>query len=108
MAKGMTKTDFLAAVADKSGLTKKDVGAVLDAVLDVAVGELKQGNEVTLPGIAKLKAVHKPAVPERDGIDPFTKQPKHYKAKPAATKVKLRAVKAINEAVKDAAVGESA
>ena len=100
MAKGMTKTEFIGAVADKSGLSKKDVNAVLDAVLNVAVSELKKGGEVTLPNIAKVRAVHKAATPERQGIDPFTKQPKVFKAKPASTKVKLRAVKAINDAVK--------
>lgn len=100
MAKGLTKSEFVAAVAEKSGLSKKDVGAVFDAVMDVAVDELKKGSEVTLPGIAKMKAVHKPAQPERQGINPFTKQPAVIKAKPASTAVKIRPVKAIKDAVK--------
>lgn len=99
MAKGMTKSEFVAAVAEKSGLSKKDVNALFDAVMAVAVGELKKGNEVTLPGIAKVKAVHKPAQPERPGINPFTKQPTVIKAKPASTAVKIRPVKAIKDAV---------
>ena len=99
MAKGMTKSDFMAAVAEKSGLSKKDVSAVLEAVMEVSVGELKKGNEVTLPGVAKMKAVHKPAKPAREGIDPFTKQPKMFAAKPASTAVKIRPVKAIKDAV---------
>ena len=99
MAKGMTRSEFVAAVAEKSGLSKKDVNALFDAVMDVAVGELKKGNEVTLPGIAKVKAVHKPEQPERPGINPFTKQPTVIKAKPASTAVKIRPVKAIKDAV---------
>ncbi|MBM4422105.1 MAG: DNA-binding protein [Chloroflexi bacterium] len=99
MAKGMTKSDFVAAVAEKAQVSKKEVTAVLDALMDVAVGELKNGNEVTLPGMAKLKAVHKPPVPEREGLDPFTKQPKIFKAKPASTAVKMRPVKALKDAV---------
>jgi nucleoid DNA-binding protein len=99
MAKGMTKSEFVAALAEKTGLGKKEVSAVLDAVMNVAVEQLKAGSEVTLPGIAKLKAVHKPAVPEREGIDPFTKQPRVFKAKPASTAVKIRPAKALKDSV---------
>ena len=99
MAKGMTKSEFIGEVAEKSGLSKKDVNAVFEAVLNVAVEQLKKGNEVTLPGMAKLKSVRKPAKPARDGIDPFTKQPRTFAAKPASTAVKIRPVKALKDAV---------
>ena len=99
MAKGMTKSEFIGEVAEKSGLSKKDVNAVLDAVFSIASAQLKKGNEVTLPNLAKLKAVHKPAKPAREGIDPFTKQPKMFAAKPASTAVKIRPVKALKDSV---------
>lgn len=98
MAKGLTKSEFIGEVAEKSGLSKKDVNAIFDAVLHVAVEQLKKGNEVTLPGLAKMKAVHKPAKPAREGIDPFTKQPRTFAAKPASTAVKIRPVKALKDA----------
>jgi DNA-binding protein HU-beta len=99
MAKGMTKSEFIGEVAEKSGLSKKDVNAVFEAVLNVAVEQLKKGHELTLPGMAKLKAVHKPAKPAREGTDPFTKQPRTFAAKPASTAVKIRPVKALKDAV---------
>lgn len=99
MAKGMTKSDFVAAVAQKAGIEKKSVDAALDAMAAVVTEQLKSGSEVTLPGLVKLSAVHKPAVPEREGINPFTKQPVTFKAKPASTAVKARPVKALKDAV---------
>ena len=100
MAKGMTKSDFLAALAEKSGLQKKDVNAVLEALDGIAVAELKKHGELTLPGLVKLRAVHKPAAPAREGINPFTKEKIMIKAKPASTAVKASPVKALKDAVK--------
>ncbi len=99
MAKGLTKSEFVGEVAGKSGLSKKDVNAVFEAAMAVAVAQLKQGGEVTLPGLAKLKAVHKPAKPAHEGVNPFTKQPQMFAAKPASTKVKFSPVKALKDAV---------
>ena len=99
MAKGLTKSEFIGEIAEKSGLSKKDVNALFDAVLAVSVAQLKKGAEVTLPGIAKLKAVHKDAKPAHEGVNPFTKQPQMFAAKPASTAVKLRPVKALKDAV---------
>jgi nucleoid DNA-binding protein len=64
---------------------------------EVVMRELgSQGSgEVTIPGLVKFVTVHKPAVPEREGINPFTKQPTVFKAKPASTVVKARPVKAL-------------
>jgi nucleoid DNA-binding protein len=59
----------------------------------------KGPGEVTIPGIAKLNVTIKPAVPERQGINPFTKQPTVFKAKPERKVVKSRPVKAVKDAV---------
>jgi nucleoid DNA-binding protein len=99
MAK-MTKSEFIAALAEKSGLQKKDVNAVLDALDSITVSELKKHGELTLPGLVKLRAVHKPATPEKPGINPFTKQPITIKAKPASTAVRANPVKALKDAIK--------
>ena len=99
MAKGMTKSEFVAAVAEKAGLEKKQVTAVLDAIAAIATNELKGAGELVLPGLVKMTAVHKPAQPERPGINPFTKEPIIIKAKPASTAVKARPVKALKDAV---------
>jgi len=98
-AKRMSKTELVEALASQSGLEKKQVNAVLDALSGVVYRELKAENEVVIPGLVKLTAVTKPAVPEREGINPFTKQPTIFKAKPARKIIKPRPLKALKDAV---------
>ena len=97
--KRMSKTEFVDAIATQSGLEKKQVNAVLDALTDVVYKELKSENEVVLPGLVKLTSVTKPAVPEREGINPFTKEKTTFKAKPALKVIKPRPLKALKDAV---------
>jgi nucleoid DNA-binding protein len=97
--KRMSKTEFVDAIASQSGLEKKQVNAVLDALNDVVYRELKAENEVVLPGLLKLTSVTKPAVPEREGINPFTKEKTMFKAKPARKVIKPRPLKALKDAV---------
>jgi hypothetical protein len=52
-----------------------------------------------MPGLLKIKKVHKPAVPEREGINPFTKEKMMFKAKPARNIVKITALKNLKEMV---------
>lgn len=99
MAKGKTKSEFIAAVAEKAGIEKKQAVAFLDALGEVVVGELKDGNVVTIPGLLKMKVNIRPATPEREGINPFTKQPTIIKAKPERRVVKASPVKALKESV---------
>ena len=100
-SKRMSKGQFVNAVAEKSGLTKKQANAALDAINTVVTRELsKKGpGEVVLPGLLKLSVVNKPAVPQHEGINPFTKEPMTYKAKPARKVGKIRALKALTDAV---------
>ena len=78
--KRMSKTQFVAAVAEKSGLSKKETNAALEAITKVVTRELgKKGpGEVVLPGLIKLSVVVKPATPAHEGLNPFTKQPMTY------------------------------
>jgi nucleoid DNA-binding protein len=52
-----------------------------------------------LPGFAKFVVVKKPATKERMGINPFTKEPTVFMAKPARKVLKVRPVKAAKDAV---------
>jgi len=97
--KRMSKTEFVEAIANQSGLEKKQVNAVLDALNDIVYRELKAQNEVVLPGLVKLTSVTKPAVPEREGINPFTKEQTMIKAKPERKVIKPRPLKALKDAV---------
>jgi len=100
-SKRMSKTQFVAAVAEKSGLTKKQANAALEAINTVVVRELgKKGpGEVLLPGLLKLSVVTKPATSQHEGVNPFTKEPMTYKAKAARKVVRIRALKALTDAV---------
>jgi DNA-binding protein HU-beta len=97
--KGMNKSEFIEAIATQSGLDKKQVNAVLDSLNNVVYKELKAENDVTIPGLLKLTAVKKPAVPARKGINPFTKEETTFKAKPARKVIKPRPLKALKDAV---------
>jgi nucleoid DNA-binding protein len=99
-AKRLTKSEFIGAIAKESGLEKKQVAAALDAMNAVVIKQLsKAPGEVVLPGLLKLVTVKKPAVKARPGINPFTKEPTVFKAKPATKVVKARMVKALKDAV---------
>ena len=100
--KRMTKSEFVGAIAKKSSLEKKQVAAALAALNEVVYKELSKGGagEVVLPGLIKLVTVKKPAVPAREGINPFTGQPTVFKAKPASKVVKARPVKQLKDAIK--------
>ena len=52
-----------------------------------------------LPGLLKLSVVTKPATSQHEGVNPFTKEPMTYKAKAARKVVKVRALKALSDAV---------
>lgn len=100
-AKAMTKTEVLNAVAEKAGLSKKEVGKVMDALAEVVAGQLsKKGPGMfTLPGLVKLKVRAKPAVPAGMRKNPFTGEMKMAPAKPASRAVRVTAVKKLKDAV---------
>ena len=97
----MTKSQLLSALADDTGLSKKDVAAVLDALSDVMHRHLtKRGaGQFTMPGLLKVKTIKKPATKARKGINPFSGEPTTFKAKPARTMVKVQPLKALKDMV---------
>lgn len=95
----MSKTELVEAIASQSGVEKKQVNAVLNALNDIVYKELKAQHEVVIPGLLKLALVTKPATPEREGINPFTKEKTIFKAKPERKVIKPRPVKALKDAI---------
>lgn len=95
--KPTTKSAMLKALAEKTGVAKKDVVAVLDTLTEMIHADLgKKGPGVfTLPGLVKIKLIQKKATPARQGINPATKQPITIAAKPARKVVKAYPVKAL-------------
>ena len=85
--------------AELDGLSKKDVKGVLESLVSVGHKELKKSGSFLVPGFAKFVVIKKPATKERAGINPFTKEPTVFKAKPARKIVRARPVKAAKDAV---------
>ena len=65
----MTKSEFVDKVADEAGLSKKDAGNALDAVLGTIEGALKSGDEVSFTGFGKFHVASRGA---REGRNPRT------------------------------------
>ena len=100
-AKPMTKSEIVSGIADATGLTKKDVGSVFEAMADQIKKSLgKRGSGAyTVPGLMKLVVQRKPATKARKGINPFTREETVFKAKPARNAVKIRPLKNLKDMV---------
>jgi DNA-binding protein HU-beta len=99
VSKPRTKSDILGGIAASLELPRKQVSLVFDAVSAMIVQDLEKVGAFTLPGLAKILLVKKPATKERKGINPFTKEPTIFKAKPARKVVKIRALSGLKKAV---------
>ena len=95
-----TKSEILAQISKDTGLAKKQVSDVFESLGGVVKKSLKGSGLFTLPGLLKMKVVKKAATKARKGINPFTKEPTIFKAKPARKLVKIRPLKALKDAVK--------
>ena len=95
----MSKSEMIQKIADDLSLSKKDVKSVIESLASLGYKEMKKSGEFLLPGFAKFVVVKKPATKERTGINPFTKEPTVFKAKPARKVLKVRPVKAAKDAV---------
>jgi len=93
MAKGMTKSETLNAIAEKTGKTRKEVAEMLEAIVGLAYEETKKSGEFTLPGLGKLLKKHRDA---RMGRNPATGEQIKIAAK---TVVKFRVAKAAKDSI---------
>ena len=93
------KSEVYANIATATGLAKKDVGAVLEALTaEIAKALGKKGNGVfQIPGLCKILLVRKPAQPARKGVpNPFKPgELMDVAAKPAKNVVKVRPLKGL-------------
>jgi nucleoid DNA-binding protein len=94
-----TKGLMYTMIAEQVELSRRQVSAVFDALNSIVTKSLKQYGVVTLPGLAKMKLVKKPATKAREGTNPFTGEKMTFKAKPASKKVRVLPVKALKDAV---------
>jgi nucleoid DNA-binding protein len=100
-SRSATKAEIYSALSEKTGIGKKEVAKLFDAMGELIARELgKKGpGQFVIPGMLKLKVVRKPATKAKQGINPFTKAPMTIKAKPARNVVKAVPMKALKELV---------
>ena len=95
MAKPMTKTQLVAALAEEMDSDKKTAGSALDAIIGVITREVSGGGAVTLPGVGKIYCRERPARMVRN---PATGE---QISKPADKVVKMTIAKALKDSVND-------
>jgi DNA-binding protein HU-beta len=93
MAKGLTKSQLMQSLAEKTNMSKKDIMSMWDILTTLAYAEVKNSGEMTLPGLGKLVKKHRAA---RMGRNPLTGEQIQI---PAKTVVKFRVAKAAKDAV---------
>lgn len=102
IAKKQTKSQILSDIAQETGLTRREVGAVLDSLADLATRHLKKkgSGEFTIPSMSvKLRRVTKPAREARPGTNPFTGESIMIKARPETNSVRATPLKGLKDAV---------
>jgi len=97
-----TKTEILTNIANATGLTKKEVAGVMDAL----AAEIKRNlgprgpGVFSIPGLVKIEKKKVPARPaEKNWRNPFTGEIQERPAKPASVKIKVRALKNLKDMV---------
>jgi DNA-binding protein HU-beta len=101
MAKTMSKSELIQKVMEQhpTEIARKDVKGVIETVAEIGYKELKKIGAFVVPGFAKFVVIKKPATKARKGINPFTKEPTIFKAKPARKIIRARPVKAAKDAI---------
>ena len=75
------------------------VKAVMEHLATVGYKELSESGEFVVPGFVKMSVINKSATEARSGINPFTKEPMEFAAKPASKTVKASPLKVVKDAV---------
>ncbi|MCL5278868.1 MAG: HU family DNA-binding protein [Planctomycetes bacterium] len=100
-AKAMSKSEVVSGISEATGLSRKQVNSVFEAMagqIQKSLGRTGPG-AYTVPGLMKLVVVRKPATKAHKGVNPFTGEETMFKAKPARNIVKIRALKSLKDMV---------
>jgi nucleoid DNA-binding protein len=99
--KMMTKSEIQKVIADHAGITKKQVSRVFDVLTKIIDAHLSKAacGSIKIEGLMKIDRIHRPAKKARKGVNPFTGEEMMFKAKPAHSIIKVRALKKLKEMV---------
>ncbi len=98
--KARSKSEVFTNIADMTGLTRKQVSMVMEAMGELIKKDLRGPGIFTVPGLMKVTVIKKPATKARQMPNPFKPgEMMTVKAKPARKIVKVRPLKALKEMV---------
>ena len=97
--KSLSKNQLIDAIAESAQLAKGNVRSVIEHMATVGYKELNESGEFVIPGFVKMSVVNKPATEAHSGVNPFTREPMEFAAKPASKSVKASPLKAAKDAV---------
>lgn len=89
----MNKTDLIAAVAEKTGMSKKQTGEIIDATISTLTDALKTGQDITLSGFGTFNSVTRAP---RIGRNPHTGEAVDI---PACRKARFKPGKMLKDAL---------
>ena len=95
----LTQTQLVAAISERSGLTKNDAKRVLAALDEVVLEELGNAQKVRIGGLVQLTVRVKPATKARMGRNPATGEEIKIAAKPASVDLRARPLAKAKEAL---------
>jgi nucleoid DNA-binding protein len=98
-ALSLTQTQLIAAVAERSELSKAEAKRVLAALDEVVLDELSNAQKVRIGGLVQLSVRVKPATKARKGRNPATGEEITIAAKPASVDVRARPLAKAKEAL---------
>jgi nucleoid DNA-binding protein len=97
-----TKTEIIGTIAESTGLSKKEVSSVFEALQDQIKKSMGRGGPgaFAIPGLVKITKKKVDARPaQKDWKNPFTGEVQTRPAKPAYTKIQVRALKNLKDMV---------
>jgi nucleoid DNA-binding protein len=98
-SKARSKSEIYSTISDLVGITRQQVAGVFHVLSSIIKSDLSKGGAgvSSVPGLARIRLTRKPATKERQGINPFTKEPTTFKARPARNVVRLRPLRGLKE-----------
>merc|ERR1712093_571099 len=95
----MTASAAYKAVSETTGVKPKDVKGALETYMNLVATQVKTNGAFKFAGVLNLKLKKTPARPARKGVNPFTKEPCVFKAKPASKTVRALALKKLKDMI---------
>merc|ERR1712190_255141 len=95
----MSASAVYSKVAEGLELKPKNVKDAIEGFVAVGVAQLKKSGSFKVGGMLNLKLKVRPARPARKGVNPFTKEPCVFKAKPASKTVRVLPMKKLKEII---------